>query len=283
MNKTSKWLLMTLAAGVAVALPICIVALQGSGQAKPAPRFTPVQLANGLAFNQGAVAAYLAVFDRPAVAVTGKLLAVERSVDSALLADPSLANRFASDAQSGSAAKVAVALHLLGRLTRVAFAAEFGQGSGRQLTDWARQAPNHVSITAPAYDSLCPDCVENSPPVITISPTPTYPWISPPLTCLTCSMPPIPPITPTPTPTPSPTVTIPPSTCPDCVENTPPVITITPGPSGNATVKEDMSSVPSGVALSLPYLMAGPQPATRAGRKDMAETIAVVAFSLDAD
>jgi hypothetical protein len=280
MSKASKWLVGIVAAGAAVALPITVVALQGSDQANVAPRFTAVQLANALAFNQGAAAPYLAVFERPAVAATGKLLAVERSVDWAIRADPSLAKRFARDAQSGSAAKVTVALHLLSGLTRAAFAAEFGPASGRQLTAWARQAPEHVSITAASYETMCSQCVINTPPPVTVtaSPTPTYPY--PPLTCLTCSPISIPP--PTPTPTPSPTLTIPVSTCPDCHRNTPPPITVTANPSGNPTAMVDLSLIKSGVALSLPYLLAGAHLATRADRKDLAETVAVITFSLDA-
>jgi len=168
MNRFRKRLVVFLAAGAVVALPTTVVFLQGSGsgQASPAPRFTPVELANGLAFNQGAAATRLVVFGRPDVAVAGKLLAVKRSVDAALRADPSLAGRFAADAQSGNAAKVAAALGVLARLTRAAFRHEFGRASGPAMTAWAREMPENVSIPVAQADGggdICPQCPTNNP------------------------------------------------------------------------------------------------------------------------
>ena len=282
MNKFGKQLVVTLAAGAAIALPVAVVSLQGSGRPSQAPLFTPVQLANGLAFNQGVAAPYLAAFERPEVPVTGKLLAVERSVDASLRANPSLARSFASDIQSGSAPRVAVALGVLGRLTRAAFGDEFGPAGDRRMTAWAKETPEDVTITAAVYNppSTCATCVVNTPPATVPGPTPPPPPFTPFPICTGC-------ITYTPPPTvtapapPPPTITYPPPTCSTCVVNTPPA-TI-PAPTNGAPQVERAASVPSGVALSLPYLMAEPHRTAPADRKNLAETIAVVAFSLNAD
>jgi hypothetical protein len=281
MNKFAKQLIVALAISTAVGVPIAIVSSQGSGPASPAPFFTPAQLANGLAFNQGPAASYLTAFDRPQVPLTGKLPTVERSLDASLRANPMLARRFARDAQSGNGAKVRVALGILGSLTRGAFDRVFGRGGDQRMIEWARQGPKDVDIN-PAADeqgTLCPDCDQNTPPPITVSPspTPTKPW-------LTCTFPVCLPWPPpwTPAPTPSPTITYP-QHCSTCIQNTPPP-TVTAPYSPPPTEDAQLAlAVPPGVAFSLPWFMTGPHRSARVSRKDMAETIAVVAFSLDAD
>lgn len=270
MSRFRTWLAAISVAGIAIAIPAGVVYLQGSGQRTPAPVFTPVQLADGLAFNQGTAAPYLAVFQRPGTPVTGRLRTVQHMVDAALRADPRMARRFAADVQSGRATRVADGLRLLGRLTRAAFRDEFGQNGDRQLIAWTREAPTRVSIAAavsdPEYGYGCSTCAQNPP---TANPPPP-PVIIPPTYCLICIINPPPPV---PAPPPAPPHVPLPTTCSQCVINTP-----TAG--GNGQVEE---AVPAGVALSLPSLMAGTSGAARADRKAAAETIAVVAFTLDAD
>ncbi len=276
MNKFVKQLLVVSAVGTAIVVPIAIVTSQGSGPADPAPIFTPVQLANGLAFNQGVAASYLTAFERPQVPLTGKLPTVERSLDASLRAKPALARTFARDAQSGDGTKVRVALGILSNLTRAAFDHVFGQAGGRRMIAWAGQGAKAVDINlAPdAQGTLCMNCYQNSPPPsVTSSPTPTKPWF-------TCTGPyclPWPP--PTPTPNPSPTLSFPVPPCGICHQNSPPP-TVTAPPTGAAQLA---LSVPPGTAFSLPWFMAGAHRSARVSRQDMAETIAVVAFSLDAD
>jgi hypothetical protein len=246
-KKTLKRLAVIMAASSVVALPVSVVLSQGSGQVNAAPHFTANQLANGLAFNQGPAVTYLSVFERPRVRVTGKLLAVERLVDVALRAHPSLALRFASDAQSGNPARVRAALDELGRLTRAAFGREFGPAGARRMTAWATATPQKVDITL-ADD---PSAATTDPqPPMTVKPDPT--------------LPPYPDF-----PTPS----VPP---PDPVTADPPTMP----PAGPPITDAAAVSVPSGAALSLPCLIARLYGAARPDRKAVAETIAVVAFSL---
>ena len=264
MNRIVKRTALALAAGAAVALPITVVLSQGSGRPGPAPVFTPVQLANGLAFNQGAVAPYLAAFVRPDAPLTGRMPAVERSVDAALRADPALALRFARSVQSGSTVRVAAALATLGRLTRAAFGAQFGRVGGRAIAAWAGETPKVVVITMTLGDpgGTCSTCVVNTPPPTVTgppAPPPNPPPLPYPVPCYLCGN------TPPPTaPAPPPSFTPPPPTCSTCVVNTPP------------------PTVSSAMAVSLAYLFAEPRLAARADGPGMAETIAVVALSLDA-
>jgi len=260
MNRIFKRSVLALAAGAAVAMPIVVVISQGPGRPGPAPVFTPVQLANGLAFNQGAVAPYLAALGRPEAPVTGRLLAVESSVDAALSAHPALAARFARGVQSGGTARVGAALGTLGRLTRAAFRAEFGRASRRAMTAWAGEAPKVVIVAAAVGDpgGTCPTCVRNTPPPTVSAPPapPTVPSFCAPV-CVILTLPPNP-------PPPPPTFTPPPlPVCPGCIVNTPP------------------PTASSALAVSLAYLMAQPRRAALADRAGMAETVAVVAASLD--
>src|ERR1700761_2131876 len=144
MNNSLKQVLAVFAVAAAIGVPLAIVSSQGSGPPNPAPLFTPVQLANGLAFNQGAAASYLTVFERPQVALTGKLPAVERSLDASLRATPALPRKFARDVQSGSGTKVRVALGILSRLTRVAFEHVFGRSGRQRMIAWAASGPRNV-------------------------------------------------------------------------------------------------------------------------------------------
>lgn len=132
-----------------VALPVvaaCAVGIAYQGQAHasgpvgPVPIFSATDLADGLLFNNGPVAPYLAPLNRPAPVQTPSRAATapspvavtENGVNAALNADPTTAATFQSEVQSGDASQVQDALTLLGNITINVLTKQYGQAAVAQ-------------------------------------------------------------------------------------------------------------------------------------------------------
>ena len=66
-----------------------------------APRFTATEISDGVLFNDGPAAGYLAELNRGPTQWTADLRGVQRAVNEAIEADPAWANHFAEQMQSG--------------------------------------------------------------------------------------------------------------------------------------------------------------------------------------
>jgi SdpC family antimicrobial peptide len=102
----------------------------GQGWAAPArraPAFTATQLSDGLLFNDGPVAAYLAKLDRPQPERTEDAVRAAAAINKAIEADPKWAATFAARVQSGDPRQIEPALNELARLSRTVLEELFGR------------------------------------------------------------------------------------------------------------------------------------------------------------
>lgn len=122
-----------------------------------APRYTAVQLVNGILFADGPAAPRLKAIHPRGVKHNADLRRFENRVDGAVAADSAFATRFVADAQSGDNSRVQSALHLLGTKISPILADQIGQKKARKLRAQAREALRKQVPSGSSDDELQQD------------------------------------------------------------------------------------------------------------------------------
>lgn len=112
-----------------IATAAVVTASTGTVQAapeEPAPRFSAVELADAVMFNDGPAAEYLAGWDRPETEWTDATVLSKEAIDEAIANDPEWGAAFASRIQSGDPQRIEGALKDLAEYSRVVADELFG-------------------------------------------------------------------------------------------------------------------------------------------------------------
>lgn len=142
--------------GLGIALAMAVVtylvtasSTQAAANTPLVPRFTAVQLVNGIMFQDGVVATYLA--KDAGASLDDAQRALEKDVDAAVVKDAAWADSFADRIQSGDHLKVQAALRDLGALYRGVLDKQFGSKVVDRALGSAAKALEESSTAADPY------------------------------------------------------------------------------------------------------------------------------------
>lgn len=133
------------------------VASASTNPAFSSPRYTAVQLINGILFADGPAAPKLKAIHPRGIKHNADLREFENRVDKAVAADPAFATRFAIEAQSGDNGRVQSALRSLGGKVTPILAGQIGQKKARELKSQAQEALRKQVPSGSSDDQLQQD------------------------------------------------------------------------------------------------------------------------------
>lgn len=133
------------AAGLAVALGATMIPTASAAPTGPAPRFTAVQLVNGILFGEGAAARYAPAPQRSLGVTTQMEQQVEIALDHRIESDAPLATQLQGQLQSGNVFKVQTGLTTLAHVAQSTLDSLYGPGRVQQeVTAATARLTNHL-------------------------------------------------------------------------------------------------------------------------------------------